>query len=157
MIDNNFEIAQRIRAARLQRNFTQQELSDNFNKTSAAMSDIERGKTQISASDLILFSEILGKPIEYFYGEDFSDSDIEDVIALMRRLPPDTRKQQLPLMTMFLRMAEINYEMQNTSDSEKQSEAIKEFYEIFLPYYESMESLIGQLREAKHNIESLLE
>jgi hypothetical protein len=47
-------------------------------------------------------------------------------------------------------------EMQNTSDSEKQAEAIRDFYEIFLPYYESMESMIGQLREAKHNIESLL-
>lgn len=46
--------------------------------------------------------------------------------------------------------------MQNTSDSEKQAEAIRDFYEIFLPYYESMESMIGQLREAKHNIESLL-
>ena len=53
-------------------------------------------------------------------------------------------------------MAEINYEMQNTSDSEQQAEAIKEFYEIFLPYYESMESLINQLRDAKKNIESLL-
>jgi len=156
MIDINLEIAQRIRAARLQRDFTQQDLADKFNKTSAAMSDIERGKTQISAADLILFSEFLGKPIEYFFGEDFSDSDIEDVIALMRRLPPETRKQQLPLMTMFLRMAQINYEMQNTSDIEKQAEAIKEFYEIFLPYYESMESLINQLRDAKKNIESLL-
>ena len=156
MIDNNLEIAQRIRAARLQRDFTQQGIADKFNKTSAAISDIERGKTQISAADLILFSEFLGKPIEYFFGEDFSDSDIEDVIHLMRRLPPETRKQQLPLMSMFLRMAQINYEMQNTSDSEKQAEAIKEFYEIFLPYYESMESMIGQLREAKHNIESLL-
>lgn len=156
MVDNNYEIAQRIRAARLQRNFTQQDLADKFNKTSAAVSDIERGKTQISAADLILFSEFLGKPIEYFFGEDFTDSDVEDVIALMRRLPPDTRKQQLPLMTMFLRMAQINYEMQNTSDREKQAEAIKEFYEIFLPYYESMESMISQLREAKKNIESLL-
>ncbi|HOV05727.1 MAG TPA: helix-turn-helix domain-containing protein [Anaerolineaceae bacterium] len=156
MTDPNFDIAQRIRAARLQRNLTQQDLADKFNKTSAAISDIERGKTQISASDLIVFSELLAKPIEYFYGEDFSDAEIEDVIALMRRLPPDIRKQQLPLMTMFLRMAEINYEMQNTDDKEKQMEAVKEFYELFLPYYESMESMMLQLREAKTNIESLL-
>jgi len=27
---------------------------------------------------------------------------------------------------------------------------------VFLPYYDSMESTIGQLREAKKNIESLL-
>lgn len=156
MTNKNFEIAQRLRAARLQRNLTQQDLAEKFNKTSAAISDIERGKTQITAADLVIFSELLAKPIEYFYGEDFSDSDIEDVIALMRRLPPETRKQQLPLMTMFLRMAEINYEMQNTTDKEKQAEAVKEFYELFLPYYESMDSLMEQLTDAKKNIESLL-
>jgi transcriptional regulator with XRE-family HTH domain len=156
MTDNNFEIAQRIRAARLQKKLTQQDLAEKFNKTSAAISDLERGKTQISASDLVLFSELLAKPIEYFYGEDFTDADIEDIIALMRRLPPETRKQQLPMITMFLRMAEINHEMQNTTDKEKQLEAVKEFYELFLPYYDSMESMMNQLREAKINIESLL-
>lgn len=46
--------------------------------------------------------------------------------------------------------------MQNTSDCEKQSEVINEFYKIFLLYNESMESMTGQFREAKHNIESLL-
>ncbi len=156
MTDHNMEITQRIRAARLKRNLTQQDLADKFNKTSAAISDIERGKTQITASDLILFSELLAKPIEYFYGEDFHDDDIADIIALMRRLPPETRKQQLPMMTMFLRMAEIQNEMQNTDDKEKQMEAVKEFYELFLPYYDSMESMMEQLREAKNNIESLL-
>lgn len=156
MADNNLLIAQRIRAARLQRNFTQQDLADKFNKTSATISDIERGKTQITAADLIIFSELLAKPIEYFFGEDFRDTDIQDVIAIMRRLPPETRKQQLPLMTMFLRMAEINNEMQDTTDKEKQIDAVKEFYELFLPYYNSMESMMNQLRDAKENIESLL-
>ena len=75
---------------------------------------------------------------------------------MMRRLPPEKRKQQLPMMTMFLRMAEIHNEMQNTEDKEKQIEAVKEFYEIFLPYYDSMESMMVQLREAKMNIESLI-
>lgn len=152
----NYAIAQRIRAARIQRGFTQQDLAEKFNKTSAAISDIERGKSQISAADLVIFSDLLNKPIEYFFGEDFSDDDIEDMVALLRRLPPDTRKQQLPLMTMFLRMAEINHEMQNTTNKEKQLEAVKEFYDLFLPYYNSMESMMTQLREAKINIESLM-
>lgn len=156
MIESNFEIAQRIRAARLQRNLTQQEIAERFNKTSAAISDIERGKTQITASDLLIFSELLVKPIEYFFGESIGDQDIEDIVALMRRLPPESRKQQLPMMTMYLRMVEITYEMQTTQDKEKQLNAVKEFYELFVPYYESMESMLSQLREAKNNIESLL-
>jgi transcriptional regulator with XRE-family HTH domain len=156
MTDENIFIAQRIRAARLQRNLTQQDMADKFSKTSAAISDIERGKTQITAADLLVFADLLLKPIEYFYGEDLSDSEIEDLIAIMRRLPPEMRKQQLPMMTMMLRMAEINFNMQNTEDKEKQVEAAKEFYDLFLPYYNSMKSMVDQLKEAKDNLESLL-
>jgi transcriptional regulator with XRE-family HTH domain len=156
MTNENILIAQRIRAARLQRNLTQQDMADKFSKTSAAISDIERGKTQITAADLIIFADLLIKPIEYFYGEDFGDQEIEDIIALIRRLPPEMRKQQLPLMTMMLRMAEINFNMQNTDDKDKQVEAAKEFYDLFLPYYQSMNNMVSQLKEAKDNLESLL-
>ncbi len=130
MNNNNILIAQRIRAARLQRSLTQQDLANKFGKTSAAISDIERGKTQITAADIIIFSDLLVKPVEYFYGEDFSDPEVQDIIALMRKLSPEMRKQQLPLMTMMLRMTEINHNMQNTEDKEKQIEAVKEFYEL---------------------------
>jgi len=57
---------------------------------------------------------------------------------------------------MFLQMAEINYKMQKTGDKEEQLKAVKDFYELFLPYYDQMESMLVQLREAKKNIESLL-
>jgi transcriptional regulator with XRE-family HTH domain len=156
MTDENMFIAQRIRAARLQRELTQQDLASKFGKTSAAISDIERGKTQITASDLLVFSDLLLKPIEYFYGEDYGGNDIQDIVALMRRTPPELRKQQLPTMMMMLRMAEINHDMQNTEDQEKQIEAVKEFYELFLPYYESMKAMMEQLTLAKNNIETLL-
>jgi transcriptional regulator with XRE-family HTH domain len=156
MTDENILIAQRIRAARLQRNLTQQDMADKFSKTSAAISDIERGKTQITASDLLVFADLLIKPIEYFYGEDYGDPEIDDLIALMRRLPPEMRKQQLPMMSMMLRMSEIKNTMQNTEDKEKQLESVKEFYDMFLPYYNAMESMLLQLREAKEGIESLL-
>jgi len=156
MSNENVYIAQRIRAARLQRNLTQQDLAKKFGKTSAAISDIERGKTQITAADLIIFAELLMKPIEYFYGEDFGDPEIEDIIAMIRRLPPEMRKTQLPTMAMMLRMTEINFQMQNTEDPEKQIRAVKEFYDLFLPYYDSMELMLEQLRNAKRNIESLI-
>ncbi len=81
---------------------------------------------------------------------------MEDFVALIRQMPPETRKQQIPMMTMMLRMSEIKFDIQNTEDKEKQLESVKEFYEILIPYYNSMESLISQLREAKENIESLL-
>lgn len=74
----------------------------------------------------------------------------------MRRLPPEARQVQLPTISMILQMAEINYKMQKTEDKEEQLKAVKDFYELFLPYYDSMESMLDQLREAKNDIESLL-
>lgn len=156
MTDENMLIAQRIRAARLQRNFTQQDLANKLGVTSAAISDIERGKTRITASDLLTFSELLLKPIEYFFGEDFNDPETEDIISLMRRLTPEDRKKQLPVMVMMLRMMEIQHKMNNTEDKGKQLESVKEFYALLVPYYESLETTVQQLRIAKENLESLL-
>ena len=93
------------------------------------------------------------KPIKYFFGEDFGGEYVQDIISLIRKMPPELRKHELPIMTMMIRMNEINYETQNSQDKIKQSDAVKEFYELFLPYYNSMESLFTQLKEAKGHID----
>lgn len=152
----NFEIAQRIKAARLQRNLTQKDVADTFNKTSAAISDIERGRTQITAADLLKFSEILSKPIEYFYGADFGDADIENIIAIVRKLPSESRKEQLPWLTTYLSMTQINYEMQSIKDEEKLMEKAKEFHENFIPFFNTLESMVDKLRDAKEKLETVL-
>ncbi len=157
MPNENMLIAQRIRAARLQRTLTQKDLADKFGKTSAAISDIERGKTQITAADLIIFAELLVKPIEYFYGEDFGDPEIEDIIAMIRKLPPEMRKTQLPTVSIMLKMAEINVAMQSTGEPELQLQKAKEFYETFVMYYDNLSKLMNQMKEAKEKLESVLQ
>jgi len=83
----NQEIVARIKEARRQRNMTQQQLAALLGKTAAAVSDMERGKVQVSASDLSILANTLNKPIEFFYGEEIGDSDIQDLVAVMRKLP----------------------------------------------------------------------
>jgi hypothetical protein len=68
----------------------------------------------------------------------------------------ESRKQQIPFMTMYLRMSEIKFEMENTEDEEEHLESAKEFYELLIPYLNSMETIVNQLREAKNKIESIL-
>ena len=155
-MDTNLLIAQRIKAARLQRNLTQQDLADKLGKTSAAISDLERGKTQISASDLVILADLLVKPVEYFYGEDFSGEDIQDIISLIRRMPPESRKEQLPMMTTMLSMFEIGKKVQEEIDDQKRMELAKEFYSLLLGYSSSMNKLMTQLMEVKENLESVL-
>ena len=59
-------IVKRIKAARMERGLTQQNLADQLGRTAAALSDLERGKVQVTASDLLKLARYLNKPIEYF-------------------------------------------------------------------------------------------
>jgi transcriptional regulator with XRE-family HTH domain len=149
-------IIQRIKTARLQRNLTQKNLADKLGKTSAAISDLERGKTQVAASDLVVLSDLLGKPIEYFYGEDFSGSDVEDIIALIRRMPMEPRKEQLSVMITMLSMFEIGNKAQAEINEEKRIALAKNFYDLLVDYFSSMDKLTEQLSKVRISIEKSL-
>ena len=66
-IVNNI-IAERILKARICENVTQREIGLALGRTSASISDIERGKTKVKASDLLIIAERLDRGINYFYG-----------------------------------------------------------------------------------------
>lgn len=66
------EIGRRIRRAREEIGITQGELGRRWGKgkSHAAISDIERGTTRVTASGLAELAKILGKTPAYFYGEE---------------------------------------------------------------------------------------
>jgi transcriptional regulator with XRE-family HTH domain len=55
----NETIIKQIKAARMERGLTQQDLADQLGRTAAAISDLERGKVQVTASDLYKLSRYL--------------------------------------------------------------------------------------------------
>jgi transcriptional regulator with XRE-family HTH domain len=149
-------IVQKIKEARKERGLTQQDLANYLGKTSAAISELERGKVQVSAGDLYQLAQLLTKPIEYFYGIESGDKEIQDIIGLIRRMPPEARKQQLPMIAMMLQMLDIGQEVKETEDEAQQLELAKEFYNLFLPYSTMMNKWIAQMNEIRLNLESLL-
>jgi len=65
------EIGRRIKAAREEARLSQEELGKLWEKgTHAAISDIERGKTNVSAADLVKLAAILKKDVRFFLGEE---------------------------------------------------------------------------------------
>lgn len=50
---------------------------------------------------------------------------------------------------MYLRMTEINYEMQNSEDDEQRMGTVKEFFELFIPFFNTMEAILNKLRDVK--------
>jgi len=63
----NRYIRERIRQARGEARKTQDELAQAINKNRVTVSDIERGRVQVAASDLARIAVHVEKPISYFY------------------------------------------------------------------------------------------
>lgn len=100
-MENN-DIADIVRETRKQRRLTQRDIADVLEKTPATVSDIERGKIQISASDLSKIAEVLKKPIEHFFGVGHESEEVQDLIVNIRMQPKETQQKFIEQTKMLL-------------------------------------------------------
>ena len=143
-------IAQRVKDARMERGYTQKDLAAHLGKTSAAVSDLERGKVQITASDLHSISQFLNQPIEYFFGEQIGDAEIQNMVSVLRRQSPEARNSSVQLTSMIVRMQELSDQLNAIpDDQEVPVEMITEFYNIFVPFSLGINDMAKQLKELK--------
>lgn len=151
-------IIQRIKETRLERGYTQQELATFLGKTAAAISELERGKVQVSANDLHQISKFLGKPIEYFYGEEFIGDDVQSMIAVIRRMEPEARKEQVRIMMAILEMQkdqDILVKL-NVTDIEEARPHIENVYKNLITFLLLITSMKNQALTGKKELEELL-
>lgn len=65
-----FEIGQRIRAVRIEKNLTQQEVGDALGLGRAGIANIESGRYLITLKTLLKLPGVLHYPVTYFLGVD---------------------------------------------------------------------------------------
>ena len=46
---------------------------------------MERGKVQVSASELLIIANLLNTPIEFFYGEEIGDQYTSDIVTYIEK------------------------------------------------------------------------
>lgn len=63
----NQYVREQIRRARSEARATQQDVAEVLGKTRVVVSDIERGRVNVSVSDLSLIADYFHKPISYFF------------------------------------------------------------------------------------------
>lgn len=92
-------IRERIWHAREGRGMSQEGLAEYIYKSRVAMSDIERGRVQVSASDLALIAAVLEKPVSYFYPpnhrgveEGHLSPEEKELIHFYRQIQDNTHK-----------------------------------------------------------------
>lgn len=93
----NKYIREKIRQARTEAKESQEELARILNKSRVTISDMERGRVAVSASDLALIASALNKPISYFFPPMFSYNDeeftpLEEELLSLFNILPETQQ-----------------------------------------------------------------
>jgi transcriptional regulator with XRE-family HTH domain len=97
-MDPEDSIRQHIREARNEKHLSQAELARLFPTTQATISDIERGKVQLTIAQLIRFAQILQKPLADFLPNDLTlglSIDQAELLEKYKALPDQWRKRAL--------------------------------------------------------------
>lgn len=61
------EITKRLKQARIDSGFSQQEVADKLNKPQSYISKIESGERRLDVVEMKKFSDIYNKPFSYFF------------------------------------------------------------------------------------------
>lgn len=152
----NKNIGSKVKDARKQRGLTQKDLAEKLGRTIGAISQLEQGKVQISAVDLHSIGDLLNKPIEYFYGENYTGDDVQDLIAIVRKMEPKERADLLPTISSILEMQHLAEDMIKLDEGDpKLVELGKKFLDVAQVYNSKVGSLSSSSKEAQEKLASI--
>lgn len=125
-------IVNRVKDARIERGLTQKDLADHLGRTAASISDLERGKVQVTASDLYKISEYLRKPIEYFFGEDYGGEEIQNLVSILRSQSKEYRQANIEYIQKMIKLQMLGDEIISKPKEEVTVEQMKRFLDILI-------------------------
>jgi transcriptional regulator with XRE-family HTH domain len=148
----NKEIVRRVKEARRNRDMTQQDLAKPLGKTASAVSDMERGKVQVSASELSIIADTLNTPIEYFYGEEVGDQYISDIVSLVRKENPEGRANSLESIKMLLSLTQAVDKLNSDPNKEISPEELGQLLTTFVTFTTRFSQMTTQLDDVQKKI-----
>jgi transcriptional regulator with XRE-family HTH domain len=151
---SNEYIGERIRQARKDRNRTQSELADALGKTTGAISQLEQGNVQVAVVELARIADFLNKPIEHFFGEEYMGDDVQTLVAVIRKMPLDVRKEQVAMIQSLLDIQTIGDEIENKNDLTEEELQIQARRTLATVRIQEaiIKNIWDQLQEAKRNL-----
>lgn len=147
-------IADKIKRAREERNFTQKQVANVLGlKTSNAISEIERGKVNISAADLFLLAEFFNKPLMYFFGYDFGNNEIEDMIAILEQLTQQEREELKQLAQEMGDIKVLAAEAETNPALNQDRKALEQVYNLLISRILIMSNKLEEANKVKDLLE----
>jgi len=155
---SNIFIGHRIREARKVTSRTQKDLARALGKTAGAISQLEQGNVQITVIELHKIAEFLNKPIEYFFGEDYFGEDVQALIAVIRKMPLEIRKEQVSFIRTMLFMQEMSDDLEFKGDisDEELAKSAKTALENLNIQLAVLKNLWDQSHIAKKQLEEII-
>ncbi len=147
-VDNKF-IIDRITSARKEQNIKQKEIAIFLKKSAAAISNLESGTVQVAAEDLSILSDVLNKPIEYFYGEEMDGKETQGIIQMLRRIPEDQRLSTMKQADRFYKMQDFVTSLNIQTNRKPTNYEIKDFISSFYEFYDQQIKVMAQLDKIK--------
>jgi transcriptional regulator with XRE-family HTH domain len=149
-------IVKKIKEARLERGLTQHDLAEHLGRSTASISELERGKVQINASDLYQVAQLTNKPIEYFYGEEYGEQEIQDLIAIIRKQPLEIRSQSIETTKLLLQMQQIGDIIRENPDKDLSIEELQSFLAAFIVFSKQVNDLTEKMNDIREKLISEL-
>lgn len=102
-----------IRKARKEAGLSQVELAKKAYFRQASISDIENGKREVSASELVYFSLALNKPILYFFPDQYKgkifegelSSEEQEIISIINQMDNDDIQRMIAQGNALLKLS----------------------------------------------------
>ena len=132
----------------LEGSINQKGLADHLGWTAASQFDLERGKVQVTASDLYKISKYLRKPIEYFFGENFSGEQIQDLVSVLRSQARAAREANIEYIKKMIKLQHIGDEITNLPIDEIPVEKMKEFLDLLVDITNKNKNASKQVEDA---------
>ena len=111
MSASNDQLIEKIREFRKRSGKTQLDLANLLGKTTASISDLERGRVQVSASELSQIADFLNTPINSFFDDTLEDEEIQSIIFTIQEQPKDARINSFALVKLFLEIQALSKKM----------------------------------------------
>jgi len=153
---SNEEIVQKVKEYRNTAGKTQQELADLLGKTSASISDLERGKVQLSATELSQIAEYLEIPINYFFSNTLDDEEIQKVIFSIQEQPKEAKLNSFALVKLFLEIQSLSKKVIANPEKEFEPEELGEIVTKILAFQGQFKAVTSKLNSTVEGLIQVL-
>lgn len=145
MSASNDQIIEKIREYRKRSGKTQADLAELLGKTTASISDLERGKVQVSAVELFQIADYLKIPIEYFFTSESFDQDVLNVITSIKEQPKEARLNSFEIVKLYMEIQGLSKKILNDPNKEYPPEELGDIVTKILKFQSHYKMLTSKL------------